>query len=357
MKLDKRGQVAQPRTDNHSLAGGAETANTGQIQRVPEASRLDTLAHLGTFPDSSLSGAIRSQAEVSQEGESRYSKRAKRKHITKPLVTALTEYAKQNESFLEKSYRNSIYCSDRVIQEDGTLRSHYCKNRCCLVCEAIKTARYINQYGPEIESWKSPHFVTQTLRTVPITELRDRLSYMQDEWRATYKAARKLGIEVKAVRKLEITFNTRTKLYHPHYHFITSDHIFGEYLVDRHLGRNRQTASSQAQDIRKADRRSLVELFKYATKPVSSKGSGHKQSVPLYALDGIYQNLYRKNVISKVGFKLNLSMNVEELEGLKGGQAFKSVERDIMWQWIQHCSDWIDLSTGETLSGYIPDPE
>ena len=350
MKLETRGQVAQTDKRFSSSAEGLRTPN-GDSRGVGS---LDTLAH-STQNSSSASESQKAVIEVSEsDEEKRYQKRAKRKHITKPLVTRLTDFAKVNDSHLEKSYRNSIYCSDRVIQEDGRLRSSYCKNRCCLVCEAIKTARYIHLYGPEITSWEDPHFVTQTLQTVSADNLKARLSHMQSEWKQTVDKARKSGIEAKAVRKLEITFNTRTGLFHPHYHFLTHNSTFGEYILERHLDRHRESASEKGQDIRQADRRSLVELFKYATKPVSSKRSDEKQAVPLHALDTIYRSLYRKNVISRVGFILKKDIDVEAMDDLVGGNAFRSVEQDIIWEWEQAQADWLDLETGEALSGYVP---
>lgn len=357
MKLGDSGSVAQLRT--HYPAGAEELRRSIQAsQGTPiGGGSLDTLAHSGLFPSSASESQIAVITSSARDEEAKYQKRAKRKNVTKPLVTRLTDYAKVNGSHLEKSYRNSIYCSDKVIQEDSRLRSHYCKNRCCLVCEAIKTAKYIHMYGPEILSWDVPMFVTQTLRTVTAEELSGRLKHMQSEWDLVRRYSRRKGIETKAIRKLEITYNTKTKRYHPHYHFITSSLDFAEFIISNHLDRHRESASPSAQDIRPADKRSMVELFKYATKPVSSKRSGERQSVPLHALDTIYRSLYRKNVITKVGFKVEKEIDVEELEDLRGGVAFKSIETDIIWEWEQACSDWIDKSTGEVLSGYNPDEE
>lgn len=352
MNVHTGAPVAQPHRINHPVAEGLQGHSPEVRGSHVECRALDTLETSRVNrpfqpieADSDFDLSIR-------EGEGKYQKRAKRKHIIKPIVTALTEYAKQSDSHLEKAYRNSIYCADLVLQEDGKLSSHYCKRRHCIVCESIRTAKLINTYKPVLETWGCTHFATLTQRTVKAERLVQRIDSLISESCETTKTARKRGIEYKAVRKLEITYNSRTKLYHPHLHLLFSNEDAATYTVDRHLDRHRESANKDAQDIRKADNQSLVEVFKYATKFVTKAKDSKGLPVPVSALDMIFRSLHRRRTVQPIGFKI--AGDPEALDDLRGGQAFKSPERDIQWQWIQACADWIDLSTGEALSGYIP---
>jgi hypothetical protein len=61
-----------------------------------------------------------------------------------------------------------------------------------------------------------------------------------------------------------------------------------------------EIANLDAQDIRKADQESLMELFKYEVKPVTTNKDG--KFIPA-ALDVIYQSLYRQKAIQAYGMK------------------------------------------------------
>src|ERR1700749_731541 len=92
----------------------------------PVAARLDTLAQLSINPEENLL------------------KKAKRKALTVFLSTKLIELNNHNIA----AYRNMYYCNSILNQEGQELKTAYCKNRFCLVCNAIKTANLINGYLP-----------------------------------------------------------------------------------------------------------------------------------------------------------------------------------------------------------------
>jgi hypothetical protein len=159
---------------------------------------------------------------------------------------------------------------------------------------------------------------------------------------------------VVGVRKTECTFSTRRGDFHPHYHLIVEGKDTAQCIEDGWLARHRSSADEAGQDVRPADKRSLTELFKYQTKLVTKSTDGDKYPVPPAALDTIFQALHGKHAISPTGFKLPPVAEADEELDLDGTGEWKRHGEKLIWQWVQTCTDWIDLSTGDTFSGFIP---
>lgn len=319
-------------------------------QRQPAGHRaLDTLEEICHFPRfQRIEGGLSAEEQGAQ-------KRAARKHQTYPVVTSLAQYGKETGSPLEAAYRDSIYCASLIVQEDGRLRSSYCNRKWCLVCNSIRTAKLIDQYAPVIGSWEDPHFVTLTVRNVQGGRLPDTLAAMQSEYTKVRRyLKRQYGMTVTGVRKTECTFSTTRGDFHPHYHVIVDGADTGHAIKDRWLDRHRSSANEAGQDIRPADKRSVTELFKYQTKLVTKSRDGNKYPVPPAALDTIFRALHGKHAISPTGFKLPAVIEADDELDLEGSQEWKRHGEQLIWQWVQTCTDWIDLSTGDTFSGYVP---
>ena len=61
-------------------------------------------------------------------------KRARAKYFTLGLMFGLVEL----KSELKKSYWNTYYCASTIEHDGNKLKSKYCKNRWCLVCNRIE---------------------------------------------------------------------------------------------------------------------------------------------------------------------------------------------------------------------------
>lgn len=265
--------------------------------------------------------------------------------------------AKQIGSFLEKAYRNSIYCADQLHQEDGKLTGTYCGNRWCFVCNRVRLARAINRYKPVLESWTDPHFVTLTLPNVGAEELPACLDRMHHAIREAARGVRRTDhLLLRALRKLECTFNAVAKTFHPHFHLVVEGRAAAEALVRRWLLLNPE-ATRAAQDFRPADASALTELFKYFTKLVVRRRRGEKEIADLVALDVIFRAMRGRRVYQPMGFKVAPDpANDEEAEvGTISETVALSRGGEVLdWEWYQESHDWVDRSTGELLTGFDP---
>ena len=86
-----------------------------------------------------------------------------------------------------------------------------------------------------------------------------------------------------------------------------------------------------------------MELFKYFTKIVT------KQQIYLKPLDVIFSAMRGMRVFQPMGIKKDVSEDIKELQS----ERYADLEsREVEWTWLD--TDWIDRTTGETLTGYTP---
>lgn len=330
--------------NNANFAATCSCSVPEGIQTSSSPSSLDTSAQLDKHP-------LEAPVEGGQDVESRFRKRARSKHITVPLAVSLAE----RRSSLEKSYRNTVYCSSVIVQEDGTTRSSYCKNRWCLVCSRIRTAQAINKYGPVIDSWDDPYFVTLTARNVKGKALEKRLGRMLIGFNSAKRSMKHSGVKLKAIRKLECTYNSKADTYHPHYHVVVEGPEMASMLIERWIRSFGLEADGKAQHMRECDEGALLEMFKYFCKLTCESSKGGRRFAPPHALDNIFQAMRGKRIWQSVGFVL--PKEEDPFEEASETPAFKRLEEKVLWIWQQELSDWVDTHTGESFSGYVATEE
>lgn len=289
-----------------------------------------------------------------QTSKQTFQKRARAKSISLPIAVELAKLG----SPLEKSYRNTVYCAACIVQDDGELRSKYCGNRWCSVCSRIRSARAVNAYLPVMEAWSEPYMVTLTIRNCSADVLPATIARMMKGATSVARSIKRTEkLPFVAVRKLECTYNSQRKDYHPHFHMIVNGRAQAELVREKWLRRFPSETTASAQDVRACDPGGLAELFKYFTKLATKTDDGRRCVVPVVALDTIFCAMRGRRVWQPVGFTLPKEVE-EQIEGdeldVDGSEAFKRDTELIYWQWDQELKDWVDIETGEVLSEYVP---
>jgi len=279
-------------------------------------------------------------------------KRARRKYFSTGLAIKLVSASEQNKaSRLRQAYWNTYHCNSvLVLRKSGKLTGTYCKNRWCMVCNAIRTAKSMIDYIPIIKSWDDAHMVTLTVPNCSANDLEKTIKDLQDCFvricKTVYKqySRKKCDYKLIGIRKFECTYNSHTNTYHPHYHVIFKEERMGQRMYDEWLSRN-TTCSSKAQDIRKADLNSLQELFKYMTKVISN--TGKERVIYADAMDVIFNEMRNKNVLQNFGFRKP-----------KGKDPFKQEPDNTVitavYLWQQSYHDWMNTEEGDMLTNFTP---
>jgi hypothetical protein len=154
--------------------------------------------------------------------------------------------------------------------------------------------------------------------------------------------------EVMGIRKLETTWNFLNNKFHPHYHVIIRGLPQAERLVKEWLKRN-TNSSKDAQDLRKADNGSLVEVFKYASKMYSidkSQENGIRVYPPEVMLH-IFKNLRKRKVLQPFGSMRKIKDDFSPDEAtvrLENGDG-----NTYSYLWEHEYRTWIDHDTGEDI--------
>lgn len=292
--------------------------------------RLDTLAQLGT------------------NGKIKLKKRAKAKYFTDKLVVKLAAIEGSN---LTQSYWNTFHCNRSLSASDGRVSANYCNARWCLVCNRIRIAKMINGYVTPLSQLKDAWFVTLTVPNCLGGNLRAVIDEMNHIFKSIMEAMKKRkqreakSYQIKGIRKLECTYNAVTESYHPHFHLLIEGEECARDIISEWLKRNSK-CSEKAQDMRKADERCRIELFKYFAKIVTKTKDGN-YGVYVSSLDVIFTAMRGLRVFQPIGIK-KVSEDVDQIIS----EQINDIP-DSHYEWCE--TDWFDVFTGESLTGYEAD--
>jgi hypothetical protein len=291
-----------------------------------------------------------------------YRKRAKAKYSQNTLLRHLVKL----NSPLKEKYEQSQFCSFTLIQSGHTFTARYCKQRWCKVCNRIRTGKLMRGYSDTIKAMSEPQFLTLTIPNVSGENLRDSIKEMTGKIQKIQDLRRKRKQPlIKAIRKLECTYNPDRDNFHPHFHFIIESKEQAQQLKAAWIERNPE-ALEYLQDIRPAH--NPIELFKYFAK-LTSKSSkdtqilkdGKKSREEWHypeALDLIFTAIQGLRIIQPMGGVKMVSDEIEEIESVEN---VESANDTALWMWHKvgkdkdrYTYDWVNTFTGELLTGYEP---
>ena len=184
--------------------------------------------------------------------------------------------------------------------------------------------------------------------------------YSWDYLSSSKRAERGKGESLKGIRKLEVTYNPERNDFHPHYHIILNSRENAAFLYRYWLKEYNSLYFSsvwgksafKAQEFRKADDKSVRELFKYFTKVISGKRKGERM-IYADAMDVMFNAVMGKRVFQNFGFKAKeAALSEEELQkALEEAKEEKEAYAVAEYEWNQEKGDW------ETSTKYKVDPE
>lgn len=324
-----------------------------QIEVTEAVTYLDTLGQLGT---KRLKPEFDFDLVATKFNKEKLQKRARVKFLAYAIFKELYRIARDRQDIKMKKYiRHAFNCSNFIKLftnlDDGEKYTQgiYCKTKICPVCSRINTGMLINRYSGEIETWKEKYHVVLSARNVKLEHLAGRIDLYWDVLNKFVdlkkkQAKRNLSGKLKMFVKLEVTYNEKTKEYHPHFHILGNEEI--PEIIDYWLEKWGNEAERSAQDIKKADDAAVYEVFKYITKLLKKEGKKLK-IMDIEALYELVKLQYGKKTFRKYGIKTN--KEITDFETEKGRII---IGDSLLYEWVQTENDWIN---GEDhLSGYEP---
>lgn len=277
-------------------------------------------------------------------------KRARAKYFSSNLAVKLANL----ESPLRNSYWKTYRCVGVLEQVGNKLTGRYCGHRWCTVCNRIRTAKLMNGYTGPLSLLPEKMFVTLTLPNVPGPKLRATIEGMiktSQTIQVKFRKRHTRGLQdwhLVGLRKLECTYNWRSRNFHPHFHFIISGKVAAEALQAEWLARF-PTATIKAQHICPTRHGSENELFKYFSKLVTTV-DGVRFSL-LKPLDVIFQAMQGLRVFQPIDLKKDVSEDVADVQSVVV-EGIEHAPEHTYWQW--DWSTWVNHETAEALAPYVP---
>lgn len=275
-----------------------------------------------------------------------YEKKRAAKAITKAAMYRLFGL----NSSLNDDYRQAYMCNEYLFQNGQKITSNYCQKKCCTLCNRIKSAQNLMNYGDKILALDDLHLVTLTNKNVYKDGLCDEVDGM-------YAALKRIRIntsknysslKINGYRTFECTYSWKSG-FNPHFHFIVQGKEQSELLVKLWLNQFPK-ADREAQDIKVVTktRKSLLEVFKYIAKPIT-KG---------YYSASAYDEIMRASKTHRVNEALGcvrgkikgIDDSTLELDELAPQEiTFKGNTVEV-WKYVNEMYDYVDPN-GELLLG------
>lgn len=318
--------------------------NISRKKEDKKSAPLDTLAQLDT-------------------NNEKYIKKARRKYFSNGLSVGLVSASERNpNSVLKASYWRTYHCNSQIksynINGKKVLKSKFCNARWCMTCNAIRTAKHIIAYTPIINEWEDACFLTLTQKTVEKEQLSWQISEMYKIFSSIKQLAKtrynrgQSSFKLEGIRKIECTYNKITDRYHPHFHIVFKTMEMGEFVKKEWLKRN-CNSGIKGQECKKADKYTLVELFKYMSKVIASTGNkpsnANERIINADALDVIFNAMIGVRTVQSFGFLKPIIDEDCNNDTLKVNGIAEAV-----LHWNNEATDWIDTETGELFTGYKP---
>ena len=241
-------------------------------------------------------------------------------------------------------------------EDDPGLYTKYCKTRVCPQCARIMTGKNINRYEPVLSAWGLDcYFVTLTNRGVKAEALAKQITFMTRAFSNCVQSIRRTHrIPFMAIRKLEVTrSDASSNQYHPHFHLVVHTKQAAELLIQSWLSRSPTFSSPDAQNIQRITPGTLHETLKYATKIIATDPEDGKRYIDAEGIHQIVKALSGKKTLQPIGFRLP-RLDAEEEEAFKlehATHAYKRIGEAVCWTYVPDYGDWVDLETGEVLTG------
>lgn len=246
------------------------------------------------------------------------------KNLAVETSTALLDFS---EYLHEKAIQMRTCGNNITLGSDGrVVTADFCRLRLCPMCQrrkALKTYAEFTQILNYLDDFSFIHLVL-TVPNCPMNELRETLGYMEKCSSRLFniKALKKAFCGI--VRCTEVTYNSNTFSFHPHFHcliavkksyFTSRDYISQKKLVslwsacwalkheniryvsDELIYETVNTESLQVH-VEKADDGALPEIAKYCVKPLELELSRKERAK---VLDALFLGMHGKRLIQTYG--------------------------------------------------------
>lgn len=280
-------------------------------------------------------------------------KRGYRKITSTNIAVMLKEYVEENfpeDKIFIRNMIRQIKCSGYLlVYEDGTIRSYFCNQKSCPICNSIRLAKFLDKYLSIMEQQQFLYHLVLSIRNPSRQSLKNRIKKMykffdQSAIRRN-KIYKEFNKKIKFIRSFETTFNRAMDTYHIHFHILLGGDnenevkTYGKLLIEYWLKYFGELADPKAQYLKK-QKKSPLENFKYLFK---------FKEITKETIHMVYQILKatkNKKLFTTKNIKLEkVVLELSEIE-FDDTENLKIIQR---FHFDSKSKNWIDPETGECL--------
>jgi len=184
------------------------------------------------------------------------------------LVKALRAIGLTKKSVGVNQCHGSFYlnCCGRCAGE-WVASTFSCKVRLCPWCARARAARLVAQFEPVLAGMRDPRYIVLTVRNSPIGELRPAIRHLFAAFNRMRKTTLWRSLVLGCVVVLEVTLNERENTWHPHLNVVYDGTFINQKELQTAWRRAARDESLIMPWIKRADKATIQELFKYTLKP------------------------------------------------------------------------------------------
>ena len=291
----------------------------------------------------------------------------KYKKLSYQVAQALDNFAKEQK--LKDKGKLMLSCGFSLEFTNGRLyNANFCRQRLCPMCQRRKSLKTYSDFMKLLHYLNDYAFLhlTLTIPNCPLNELAENISFMNKCSSKLFSLAEFKKAFRGVVRCLEVTYNSSTISFHPHFHcliavkrsyFKSRDYIKHEKIQllwsalwklrnecfkshkwdSEELGKIALNGSEILQvHIVKADTDAIPEIAKYAVKPLDFECSEKERASVLEflhsALNGM-RLIYLSGCFKEANKLLKLKLEEDAEERLKKGEVDKDELVHYYWNY------------------------
>ena len=191
------------------------------------------------------------------------------------LKTFVENNFPEDKEFLKKM-NSQICCSAHLlIMSNDVIKTQFCKQKTCLVCNSIRLAKFLDKYLERIDENEIKYHMVLSIKNPDDDNLKSEIDKMfnffsQSSIKRNVRY-RELNKVIKFIRSFESTLNAKAKSFNIHFHILLAGQVeievkeYGEILIEYWLKYFGKKANRKAQYL-ELQERSLLENFKYLVK-------------------------------------------------------------------------------------------
>jgi hypothetical protein len=265
------------------------------------------------------------------------------------IKTFVENNCPEDEMMIRKMIRQ-IMCAVRLeVYDNDIVKSYFCREKTCLVCNSIRLAKFLDKYLDKIKAEEKLYHMVLTVKNPVANSLKDTIdkmySFFQNSMIKKDKRYKELNKEIKFIRSFEATLKEETKTFHIHFHILLGGKLeeevkeYGNIMISywlKYFGEEKANIKGQYLE---EQTRSILENFKYLFKINDISDSNIKM---------VYQLLIAtagRRLFTAKGFpyekKITDMLKEVEYNDIEEAKLIST------FHYKKDCKNWINPDTGE----------